>query len=66
VTAFYAALVGIGFALLAAALIWAWRARHARRLWHASHHAETVAIVLELEEHVRDLEAAMPPHTPAQ
>jgi hypothetical protein len=57
-TALFATLLGLGLALLVLAAIWALRTRHERRLWHRTrHNTEKVAIVLELEEHVRELES---------
>jgi hypothetical protein len=55
----YIVLSGTGLSLGAASLVWTWRERRTRSLWHESHHIETVAMVLELEEHLRALE-----HTP--
>jgi hypothetical protein len=54
----YAVLTGTGLSLCAAALVWTWRERRTRNLWHESHHTETVAMVLELQEHLHALEHA--------
>ena len=57
VTALYATLLGVGYVLCTVALVWAWRTRHQRRVWHnARHDTSKVAIVLELEERVRAME----------
>jgi hypothetical protein len=55
-TVLYIALVVLGAAMLIGAGLWARRTRHARRLWHGSRKTGTVAIVLELEDLVRELE----------
>ncbi|HEV7526367.1 MAG TPA: hypothetical protein VGP92_15460 [Acidimicrobiia bacterium] len=56
-TALYAGMQILGGLLCAIALVWAWRTRHPRNLWRrARHDTSTVAIVLELEEKVRELE----------
>jgi hypothetical protein len=57
VTALYATLFFVGCALCAISVVWAWRTRHARRVWRrARHDTSKVAIVLELEEKVRELD----------
>ena len=57
-TGLYATLIGVGCALLLLAAVWWLRSRHTRKLWRStSHDANRVAIVLELEEKVRELEA---------
>jgi hypothetical protein len=56
-TALFAMLLGIGCALLVFSAVWAWRTRHERRLWRATrHNTAKAAIVLELEDKVRELE----------
>jgi hypothetical protein len=56
-TALFATLLGIGLALLVFSAVWAWRTRHERRLWRATrHNTAKAAIVLELEDKVRELE----------
>ena len=56
-TALFAMLLGIGCALLVCSAVWAWRTRHERRLWRATRHdTAKAAIVLELEDKVRELE----------
>ena len=43
--------------LCAVAAVWAWRTRHQRRVWRNTRHdTAKAAIVLELEEKVRELE----------
>ena len=42
------------------AVVWARRTRHARKLWISSRRTDAVAIVLELEDCVRELEQASP------
>jgi hypothetical protein len=60
-TALYAASVAAGGVLCAVALVWAARTRHVRKVWRAARHqAGKVAIVLELEECVRQVEATAP------
>jgi hypothetical protein len=57
VTALFATLFGLGCLLCGVASGWAWRTRHARQVWRrARHDTSTVAIVLELEEKVRELD----------
>jgi hypothetical protein len=57
VTALYATMQMLGGVLCAIALIWASRTRHQRRVWRRTRHdTVTAAIVLELEEKVRELE----------
>ena len=57
-TALFATLLGVGLALLVFAAVWAWRTRHERRLWRATRHdTAKAAIVLELEDKVRELES---------
>jgi len=56
VTAVYAAILAVGVIAGVIAFGWARRTRHERRLWHNMHNTDTVAIVLELEECVRELE----------
>ncbi len=56
-TPLFAALQGGGVALLAIALVWTWCSRRERRIWRRTGRtASTVAMVLELEEQVRELE----------
>lgn len=57
-TAAYAALLGLGIVIVIVSFLWARRTRHERKLWRASRRADTVAIVLELEECVRELDEA--------
>lgn len=58
VTALFIALVVAGIACCAAAIVWSLRTRHVRRLWKAANHdSRKVALVLELESRVRELEA---------
>jgi hypothetical protein len=53
-----AALVA-GCILIVAGVVWWARTGHERRLWRRAHHdAGKVAVMIELEEHVRDLEIA--------
>lgn len=53
----YWALIGVGCLLCVLALWWTARTQHIRALWRTSrHNASTVAIVLELEECVQELE----------
>ena len=64
--AFFAALEILGLLLCVLAVVWAWRSRHARVLWSRTRHdTERVAIVLELEEKVRELELELE-QAPAQ
>jgi hypothetical protein len=53
----YAAMQILGGVLCLFAIVWAFRTRHQRRVWrNTKHDTSTVAIVLELEEKVRELE----------
>ena len=55
--ALWASLFAVGCGLIALAVVWSWRTRHERHLWRTTRHdTATVAIVLELEEKVRELE----------
>ena len=46
-----------GFALCGIAVLWAWLCRHQLRIWrNTGHSAGRVAIVLELEDSVTELE----------
>jgi hypothetical protein len=57
VTALYAGLVGLGLAMCITALVWSFRTRHERKLWRSTRRdSSTVALVLELEDRVRELE----------
>ena len=57
-TALFATLLGIGLALLVFSAVWAWQTRHVRRLWRATRHdTAKAAIVLELEDKVREFES---------
>jgi predicted acyltransferase len=49
-------MLGLGIAIVVVSFLWARRTRHERKLWRASRRADTVAIVLELEECVRELD----------
>ncbi len=56
-SAYFVAMQGIGAVLAVVAVAWAWRTRHERRVWRRTRHdTATVAIVLELEEKVRELD----------
>ena len=59
-TAFFVTLIVLGLACCALAVFWARRTRHERKLWRASRRTDAVAIVLELEDCVRELEQAAP------
>ena len=59
-TAFFASLIVLGVACCVAAAVWARRTRHARKLWRSSRRTDAVAIVLELEDCVRELEQESP------
>jgi hypothetical protein len=53
----YVGLIGFGCLLCIAAATWSFRTRHQRRLWrNASHNTEAVALVLELEDRVHELD----------
>ena len=53
----YAAMQVAGLVLCVVAALWAWRTRHQRQVWRNTRHdTARVAIVLELEEKVRELE----------
>jgi hypothetical protein len=53
----YAMLIAAGGALFLLAIVWLQRTRRVRTLWRTTHHdASRVAIVLELEEVVHELE----------
>ena len=55
--ALYAVMQGVGLLLCIVAAVWSWRTRHQRRVWRSTRHDTTrAAIVLELEEKVRELE----------
>ncbi len=57
-TAFFAISLVLGLALLVFSAVWAWRTRHERRLWRATRHdTAKAAIVLELEDKVREFES---------
>jgi hypothetical protein len=57
VIALYAAMQGVGLALCLFAAFWSWRTRHQRLIWRNTRHdTARAAIVLELEEKVRELE----------
>jgi hypothetical protein len=57
VEALYVGVTAFGCLLCVVAAAWSLRTRHARKLWrHARHDTTTVAIVLELEEHVHELD----------
>ena len=54
----YVALVGLGCVSCATATVWSIRTRHERKVWRSTRHdTEVVAIVLELEERVHELDA---------
>jgi hypothetical protein len=56
-TGLYWAMIGTGLLLCVLAAVWTARSHHIRALWRTSrHNATTVAIVLELEERVQQLE----------
>ena len=55
-TAFFATLIVLGAGCCVVAVVWARRTRHARKLWKTSRRTDAVAIVLELEDCVRELE----------
>ncbi len=56
----FAAMIAAGSMLFATAAVWHARTRRTRELWRRSRHrAKRVAIVLELEERVRELETAV-------
>jgi hypothetical protein len=56
-TGLYWAMIGAGFLLCVLAAVWTTRTHHIRALWRTSRrNASTVAIVLELEERVQELE----------
>ena len=56
-TVLYAGLVGLGLAMCIAALVWSVRTRHERKLWRSTRRdSSTVALVLELEDRVHELE----------
>ena len=59
-TAFFATLIVLGAGCCVVAVVWARRTRHARKLWRSSRRTDAVAIVLELEDCVRELEQASP------
>lgn len=53
----YVSMQVVGAVLCLVAVVWALRTRHQRRVWRvARHDTSTAAIVLELEEKVRELE----------
>jgi hypothetical protein len=57
VIALYATMQGVGLALCVLAAVWTWRTRHQRLIWRSTRHdTARAAIVLELEEKVRELE----------
>ena len=56
----------LGGVLCVVAAVWAWRTRHQRRVWRNTRHdTAKAAIVLELEEKVRELELELD-QAPAQ
>jgi hypothetical protein len=56
-TVVFALLLGAGAVLCVAAIAWAVRTRHARQLWRRTHHdLPKVALVLELEERIQQME----------
>jgi hypothetical protein len=57
-TVVYDVFVVLGAAMVIGAIVWARHTRRARRVWQRSHKTGTVAIVLELEDLVRELESA--------
>ncbi len=60
-------LLVVGAGLLAAAIVWARRTRHARRVWRRTrHNTSTAAIVLELEERVHEIERLARPRVDAR
>jgi len=53
----YAVMQGVGLVLCVVAAVWSWRTRHQRVVWRSTRHdTARAAIVLELEEKVRELE----------
>jgi len=57
----------LGGALCVVAAVWAWRTRHQRRVWRNTRHdTAKAAIVLELEEKVRELERLSTPSPDAK
>jgi hypothetical protein len=56
VTAVYAGILGVGIAAAVVAVIWAVRTRRARQIFRKTYRTDQVAIVLELEECVHELE----------
>ena len=63
VTALYVAAIVIGVGLCVVSVVWTVRTRHERHVWRRTRHdTSTAAIVLELEERVREVEQhARPP-----
>jgi hypothetical protein len=57
-TAVYAAMLGVGIVAALVAIIWTLRTRRERRIFRKTNRTDQVAIVLELEECVRELEQA--------
>jgi len=56
----------LGGVLCVVAAVWAWRTRHQRRVWRNTRHdTAKAAIVLELEEKVRELEQLTTPSADA-
>ncbi len=56
-TVLYAVLAGLGLVLCLGAAVWSVRTRHERKLWRTTRHdTSTVALVLELEDRVHELE----------
>jgi hypothetical protein len=60
-TAVYAAMLGVGIIAAVVAVVWARLTRHERRIFHNTNRTDQVAIVLELEECVRELEQTPSP-----
>ena len=55
-TAVYAGMLGVGIVAAIVATVWARRTRHERHIFRHTNRTDQVAIVLELEECVRELE----------
>ncbi len=61
-TELFAALVGLGVLMCIGAAVWSLRTRHERKLWRTTRHdTSTVAIVLELEDRVHELDRTSTP-----
>lgn len=61
-TVLYVTLIGLGCVLCIGAAVWSIRTRHERKLWRTTQYdTSTVAIVLELEERVHELDRPTTP-----